>query len=192
VVRADFTYTCEFLERSWEGALTRQNRYAFVLTAALVCALISIGRADVGIEGTPAAVRVTTSDGDTISSTLSRFAETFNIKYRTTVPLDAPKPGATYLGSFEQVLSRLLEGYDYVIRTEEKTKTIEIMVIGTRGVVAVPQAAVPAVKLNEAHVTGKANTFDAIGAAAMERQAERKRIQRAAIARDSTNGVAGP
>ena len=126
--------------------MTHQNRCAFGLTAALVCDFITIGRADVRIEGTPEAVRITTSDGDTISNVLSTFGATFQIKYRTSVPLDAPKPSSIYLGSFEQVLSRLLEGYDYIIKRDDKTKAIEVMVVGQRGEVAALQAGVPAVK----------------------------------------------
>jgi small nuclear ribonucleoprotein (snRNP)-like protein len=54
----------------------------------------------VRVEGTPAAVRVTTSDGDTISNILLAFDQAFNIKYRATISLDARRASATYLGSF--------------------------------------------------------------------------------------------
>lgn len=54
----------------------------------------------------------------------------FQRKVHTTIRLDAPA-NATYAGSFRQVVSRLLDDYDYVIRKDRDTT--EIFVFGTRG-----------------------------------------------------------
>ena len=111
-----------------------QRRRTFALTALFACGLATIARAEVHVEGSPAAVRVTTGH-DAISDVLSAFAVAFNVQYRTAIPLDATAK-ATYSGSFGQVLSRLLDGYNYVIKTEQET--IEIVVFGRHGEIAIP------------------------------------------------------
>jgi hypothetical protein len=112
-------------------------RCAFGLCAALMCGLTLPARAEVRVEGTPAAVRVTTSQ-DAISDVLAAFAVTFNVRYRTSVPLDAAA-SPTYSGSFGQVVSRLLNGYNYVIKADQEAT--EIVVLGRRGAAAMPPAA---------------------------------------------------
>src|SRR5712691_8518976 len=88
----------------------RHHRCLFGLATALACGLATIVCAEVHLEGSPEAVRVTASQ-DPIADVLSAFAATFNIQYRTAIPLDATANG-TYSGSFGQVMSRLLDGYN--------------------------------------------------------------------------------
>ena len=104
---------------------------------ALVCGVAASARAEVHVEGSPAAVRITTSQ-DAIADVLSAVAATFNVGYRTAIPLDAPA-NAAYAGSFGQVMSRLLDGYNYVIKTDQGST--EIVVFGRRGEVAIPPPA---------------------------------------------------
>jgi hypothetical protein len=85
------------------------------------------------------AVRVTTSQ-DAIAEVLAAIATTFNVQYRTAIPLDAAS-NAAYSGSFGQVISRLLDGYNYVIKKDQETT--EIVVFGRRGEVAIPPKAPP-------------------------------------------------
>src|SRR5262249_36098119 len=49
---------------------------------------------------------------------------------------------ATYSGSFRQVISRLLDGYSYVIKADD-SKTTEIVVLGKRGEAAIPPPKAP-------------------------------------------------
>ena len=70
--------------------------------------------AEVHVAGNPAAVRITTSQ-DAIADVLSALGTTFNIRYRAAVPLDAAAD-PTYSGSFRQVVSRLLDRYNYVMK----------------------------------------------------------------------------
>ena len=107
-----------------------QRRHVFVLSVVFVSSLPTITRAEVHVEGSPPAVRVTTSR-DTISDVLSVLTATFKVKYRTAIPLNAAAD-ATYSGSFRQVISHLLDGYNYVIRTDD-SKTVEIVVLSERG-----------------------------------------------------------
>jgi hypothetical protein len=127
------------MTRTVQRATMRQRRCSLGLATALMCGLATIACAEVQVEGNPAAVRVTTSQ-DTISDVLSAFAEPFNVKYRTAVPLDAAAHG-TYSGSFGQVISRLLDGYSYVIKKDRETT--EIVVLGRRGAAAIPPKAPP-------------------------------------------------
>jgi len=113
------------------------SRCAFGLGAALTCGLAASAYAEVHVAGSRAAVRITTNQ-DTISNVLSAIAATFNVRYRTTFPLDAAAD-ATYLGSFDQVISRLLKGYNYVIKTDQGST--EIVVLGRGGAVAIPPPA---------------------------------------------------
>jgi hypothetical protein len=73
-----------------------------------------MARAEVKVEGNPAEVRVTTSR-DSISDVLSCSAP------RSTCIPDRYSPRRTgarnLFGLFGQVISRLLDGYDYVIKT---------------------------------------------------------------------------
>ena len=117
----------------------QRPRCSFVLVTALACGLATVARAEVQVEGNPAEVRVTTSK-DTISDVLSAFGATFNVQYRTAIPLDAPAL-ATYSGSFGQVISRLLDGYNYVIRTSPEAT--EVVVYGRSGEISMPPKALP-------------------------------------------------
>ncbi len=113
----------------------KQRRCVFALSVAFVSSLPTIASAEVHVEGSPAVVRVSTSR-DTISDVLSALAATFDVRHRTAIPLDAAAD-ATYSGSLQQVISRLLDGYNYMVKTDD-SKTTEIVVFGTRGKVVNP------------------------------------------------------
>jgi hypothetical protein len=127
-----------------QHAIKRRSRHAFALAAALLCGAAPPARAEVHVEGNPAEVRITTSQ-DAISDVLAAVAKTFNIQYRSAIPLDAAA-NASYSGSFGQVISRLLDGYNYVIKREPEGT--EIVVFGRRGEVAIvpPKPTVPPAK----------------------------------------------
>jgi hypothetical protein len=109
------------------------------LAAALLCGAAPSARAEVRIEGDAASVHVTTSH-DAISDVLSAFAAPFKVRYSTAVALDAPVD-ASYSGSIRRVIAEVLDGYNYVIKSDQGS--IEIVVLGKRGGVAVAPAPVP-------------------------------------------------
>src|SRR4051794_40201092 len=90
------------------------HQRSIALATALIRGFATLAYADVHVEGTPAAVRINTSQ-DTIADVLSAFASPFNLKYRSAVPLDAAA-NTSYSGSLGQVISRLLDGYNYVVK----------------------------------------------------------------------------
>ena len=102
--------------------------------AVLACALATAARAEVRIEGTPAALQVTTRQ-DAVADVLAALAANLDVKYRSAVPLDRAA-NAAYTGSLREVIARLLEGYNYVLRKEHDAT--EIVVFGRRGEAAVP------------------------------------------------------
>jgi len=114
------------------AAIMRQYRCSRWLVVVLACTLATIARAEVRVEGDTTAMRVTTSR-ETISEVLSALAAALHFKYRTAVRLDA-NANAVYSGSLREVIARLLDGYNYVIRGSRGT--IEIHVIGRSGEVA--------------------------------------------------------
>jgi hypothetical protein len=103
----------------------------------VACGAAGVARAGVLVEGTPAAVRVT-ADQAAIADVLAAVTGNFNATYRSAVPLDVPA-GPAYAGSFAQVIARLLDGYNYVVKRDGQAT--EIVVFGRRGEVAVPPPA---------------------------------------------------
>jgi hypothetical protein len=102
---------------------------ATLLLGVLWAGVSTTGHAEVNVTGSLTATRVMTNQ-DAISDVLSAIAATLNVRYRTSVPLDGVVSG-TYSGSFGQVISRLLNGYNYVIRHDGET--VEIVVFGKHG-----------------------------------------------------------
>jgi len=115
----------------------RRRSGVLALAAALACGPATFARAEVHVAGNAAAVNVST-DRAKISDVLSAIAKTFQMTFRTAIPLDAPSD-PTYAGTFGQVISHLLTGYNYVIRRDGDAA--EIVVYGRRGEVAIPPPA---------------------------------------------------
>jgi hypothetical protein len=94
----------------------------------------TVAQAEVHVEGTVAAVHVTTGK-DAIPDVLSAFETLFNLRYRTSVPLSG-NVSSEYSGSLAYVISRLLDGYDYVVAHDQGT--IELVVWGKRSEALAP------------------------------------------------------
>jgi hypothetical protein len=104
---------------------------------AITCCLGTSVSAEVRVTGDLNALRVSAS-GDPLSEVLSAFGTRFPVKYRTSLPLTSEINGA-YSGSFSQVVSRLLDGYNYVIKKDQGLT--EILVFGKKGEAVVPPTA---------------------------------------------------
>jgi hypothetical protein len=102
--------------------------------AVLACVLSTAAVAEVRIEGTPAALQVTTGQ-DAVADVLAALATNLGVKYRTSVPLDRAA-NAAYTGSLRDVIARLLDGYNYVLRRDGEAT--EVVVFGQRGEAALP------------------------------------------------------
>jgi hypothetical protein len=109
--------------------ITGRRRRLLAAATALACGLATPVSAEVHVEGNLGALRVTTS-GDALSDVLTAFGARWPVRYRSSVPLDVKIAGA-YAGSLSQVVARLLDGYNYVIRRDRELT--EIIVFGARG-----------------------------------------------------------
>ena len=123
--------------------------------ASLAIALVlgtNAARAEVRVQGNASAAQIDAVDAS-ITEVLANLHKTFNLRYRSPIALDETVHG-TYEGSIKSILSRVLAGYNYVIRNDETT--IEVIVIGRRSGIAVvapataPVIASPAVPGNPA------------------------------------------
>jgi len=106
------------------------------LLSVLGAGIATVSHAEVNVAGTVAAVRIVASQ-DSVQKVLSVVTQTFNVRYRTSVPLDQVVTG-TYSGSLTAVISRLLDGYNYTIRQD--SEAVEIVVLERRGARARPVA----------------------------------------------------
>lgn len=103
------------------------------LAAALACGFATGASAEVRIDGTTA-LHVTTGR-DSIAAVLTAFGPSHKLRYRAAVPLDAAA-NAVYSGTLGEVLTRLLDGYNFIVRRDRDG--IEVVVLGRRGDVAIP------------------------------------------------------
>jgi hypothetical protein len=104
--------------------------------AAFICGAATAARGDVQVEGSQAALRVTARQ-DKIADILSALAATFDLQYRTTIPLDGTVGNSIYSGSLQQVLSRLLDGYNFFFIKKDQQLTV-IVVLGKGGDFSIP------------------------------------------------------
>jgi hypothetical protein len=117
-----------------------EYRRRCALSGALLFGSMSIAvpfpaRAEVKVAGTPAAARLV-ADHDGIADAFAAMAAAFNVRYRTSAPLDGVISG-TYAGSLNEVIARVLAGYSYVVRHVDEAT--EIVIVGRHGA----QAAAP-------------------------------------------------
>ncbi len=100
-----------------------------LVPAILLAALLHAQsvRAEVRIAGVADAVRVDARDAP-IEEVLAALGQSFGLRYRSTASLDR-KVTETYEGSLPRVVRRLLEGYDFILKTQ--SGTVEVVVIGT-------------------------------------------------------------
>jgi hypothetical protein len=95
-----------------------------------------VGSASVRVRGDAAAVRLD-ARRTTIASVLAALSAAFDISYRSPIALDEEING-TYAGSLRRVISRVLDGYNYVI--EQNDAKLDVIILGRRGERAVPVA----------------------------------------------------
>jgi hypothetical protein len=124
----------------WQCTMGKR-RYLVATVTAIAWGFATSAGAEVHIEGDLSALRVTTSR-DTLSEVFSAFDSLFHVKYRTAVPLNEEINGA-YSGSLSQVVARLLDGYNYVMKNDHELT--EIIIFGKSGEAAVSPK-VPLVK----------------------------------------------
>lgn len=85
------------------------------------------------VTGDPAKMRLEVRQ-TSLTGVLAALAAAYPVSYSSAVPLDDLRDG-TYAGSLRELIPRLLDGYDYVIK--ENNATLEVVILGKSGTLAV-------------------------------------------------------
>jgi hypothetical protein len=101
-------------------------RAAIVLGVALAIASTP-ALAEIQVRGSPEAVTIEARD-ISVEDILAALSRTFDIDYQSSVDLDKPLHG-TYVGPLSRVLTRILQGYNFVLKNDNGS--IAITVVGT-------------------------------------------------------------
>jgi hypothetical protein len=126
--------------------MTKIYRSCRMLVAGSLLLLFQGGAwAETKVEGTAEALRIETSDTP-IQEVLASLRDAFKFEYRTSVPLDQPISGA-YQGSLQRVLSRILDGYDFILK--KSSGKIELIILGRKGFSDPSQPIAPGPKTDE-------------------------------------------
>ena len=107
-----------------------------LLLATLIGAGASVAGAEVRVQGDIRAIRIDATQSQ-VSEVLSALGPALNVRYRASIPLEGAIEG-TFTGSLREVLSRVLDGFNYFIKAGRHT--IEVVVLGKRGEHAIPAA----------------------------------------------------
>jgi hypothetical protein len=116
-------------------------RAAILLGAALVLAPTSV-LAEMQVRGSPEAVRIEARDTP-VEEILAALSRAFGMHYQLLAKLDKRVSG-TYAGPLPRVLSRILDGYNFILKTDNGS--IAVTVVGTPNAAAtVPASSGPKV-----------------------------------------------
>jgi hypothetical protein len=99
----------------------------------LIAAYAASARAEIRVEGSALNVRVDARDA-TVAEVLAALTGRFGLRVRGTV--GDRRISADFAGSLRRVIARVLEGYNYVIRT--RGDVLEVMVMDTASPNALP------------------------------------------------------
>ncbi len=107
----------------------RRRRAATALALAIAIATAGSLHAEVRVNGNAGAVQVAATRSN-VAEVLSALENACGLRVKASIALDRAVSG-TFTGSLTQVLSRVLQGYDYIIRRE--ATEIEVTLIGLQG-----------------------------------------------------------
>jgi hypothetical protein len=85
------------------------------------------GLAEIQVRGSPEAVTIEARD-TSVEDVLAALSRAFDIDYQSSIDLDKPLYG-TYVGPLSRVLTRILQGYNFVLKTDNRC--IVVTVVGT-------------------------------------------------------------
>jgi hypothetical protein len=96
-----------------------------LLAIPLMALLVESAGAEVRVAGDPKAVQVDARDAS-VEEVLAALGTSFGLQYRGASALERRITG-TYRGSLQHVVRRLLDGYDFIMKTN--VDEIEVMVL---------------------------------------------------------------
>jgi len=92
-----------------------------------VDAIRRIDEQKVQVRGSPEAVTIEARD-TSVEDVLDALSRAFDMDYQSSIDLDKPLYG-TYVGPLSQVLTRILQGYNFVLKTDNSR--VVVTVVGT-------------------------------------------------------------
>src|SRR5258706_9084702 len=110
-------------------------RAAILLGAALAIASTPV-LAEIQVRGSPEAVRIEARDTP-VEEILAALSRTFGMHYQLLADLDKRVSG-TFVGPLPRVLARILDGYNFILKTDNGS--IALTVVGTPNAAAVAPA----------------------------------------------------
>jgi hypothetical protein len=99
-------------------------RAAILLGTALAIAPTP-GFAEMQVRGSPEAVRIEARDAP-VEEILAALSRAFGMHYQLSTNLDKRVSG-TYVGSLRRVLTRILDGYNFVLKTENGSTVVTVL-----------------------------------------------------------------
>jgi hypothetical protein len=111
-----------------------------LVPAFLLAGLLQVypAGAEVRVTGQPDAVSVEVRDA-AVEEVLAALGQSFGLQHRSAAPL-ARRISGTYKGPLSRVLRRVLDGYDFVLKTGPEN--LEVVVVGAPAADGQPTAAV--------------------------------------------------
>src|ERR1700731_158292 len=122
------------------SSLVARKLSAALALSAVLASASSPADAQVRVEGSIAPLRIEATRVP-LADVLAALGPALNVQYRTAVALQTEISGS-YAGPFGQVIARLLDGYNYVLRSDRDS--IEVQVVGRHGERAVVTPMSPA------------------------------------------------
>jgi hypothetical protein len=121
--------------------MLRKIHASILLPAILVASFVHVHsvRGEVRVAGHTEAVQVEARDAP-VQDVLAALNTSFGLQYRGVASLDRRISG-TYEGSLQQVVRRLLDGYDFIVKMD--ARTVEVVIIGAAASWAQPPVAAP-------------------------------------------------
>lgn len=109
---------------------------AMVLVALLAAIHTSVARAEVRLQGDTGAVKLEASDAS-VDDVLAALSARFGVSYQSSSPLTR-RITATFDGPLSSVVTRVLDGYDFVIKSSSGKLDVRVLSNGS------PRPAIPA------------------------------------------------
>jgi hypothetical protein len=109
---------------------------AAILVGGALATATTPALAELRVRGSPEAVRIEARDSS-VAEILSALSSAFNMHYQSSANLDKRLSG-TYAGPLSRVLTRILDGYNFVVKTDNAS--MAVMVVGPANTGAAPAA----------------------------------------------------
>ena len=117
------------MARAMSKSARSRQRLGLAALVACLAAAPGVALASAQVSGTAQSVSVD-AQNSTLKEVLSALGRNFHLQLQSSANLDKPISG-TYHGSLQRIVARLLEGYNFIIQTNQGG--LQVTVLGTQG-----------------------------------------------------------